>query len=299
MASFYVCGMRMAKFLLFICLLPLGVLGQSPAEAESILASLHGKLSKAGSEESGDSLSNAMREAFIQAFSYPETFEYPFEKLKFCTLISPDKKIRLFNWNQPMPDGTHKYYCFVLVREKKSDDYFWIELKELRQEQDKIENKFLTQDKWLGALYYEIIPMEKKGRGDTYTLLGWDGKDNLTTRKIIDAMTITGKKIRLGATIFSTDDTVRKRYILEYSNEVSASVKYYPKKMCIVMDHLSPRNPLMTGVFADYGPDGSYHLFMLKKGKWEYIDNIDISEFSEGDNKPFYDPRPGRRRKND
>jgi hypothetical protein len=272
-------------------------LGQSPAETETKLSMLHGQLAKADTEVMGDSLSNAMREILIQAFNYAETFEYPFEKLKFCTLTSVDKKIRFFNWNQPLPDGTHKYYCFVLIREKKGEEYFWIELKQMKQEQEKIENKFLTQDKWLGALYYDIIPMDKKGRGDTYTLLGWDGKDNLTTRKIIDAITITGKKIRLGATIFSTDDSVRKRFILEYSNDVSASVKYYPQKGCIVMDHLSPKNPIMTGVFADYGPDGTYHLFMLKKGKWEYIDNIDISEFSEGNIKPFYDPRPGRRKK--
>jgi hypothetical protein len=139
--------------------------------------------------------------------------------------------------------------------------------------------------------------MDKKGRSDTYTLLGWDGKDNLTTRKIIDALTITGKKIRLGAGIFAAEDNVRKRYILEYSNEVSASVKYYPKKNCIVMDHLSPKNPMMTGVFADYGPDGTYHLFLMKNGKWEYIDNIDITEFAEGNDKPFYDPRPARRKK--
>jgi hypothetical protein len=122
-------------------------------------------------------------------------------------------------------------------------------------------------------------------------LIGWDGKDNLTTRKIIDAITITGEKIRLGATLFEYAGETRKRIILEYSNDVSASVKYHPKKDCIVMDHLSPKNPIMTGIYADYGPDGTYSLFILKKGKWIYMDEIDISQFAEGNDRPFRDPR--------
>ncbi len=287
----------MKKVFLILIVFPFASLAQTPAEAEDKIASLYGQLANSDSALLSDSLSNSMRELFIRAFQNPETFTYEFEKLNFCKLTSSDKKIRLFNWNQPSADGTHKYYCFVLVKEKKTEDFTWYELRDHQQSQEKIENKFLTPEKWLGALYYEIIPMDKKGRGDTYTLLGWDGKDNLTTRKVIDAITITGKKIRLGANMFSSDNNVRKRYILEYSNDVSASVKYYPKKNCIVMDHLSPKNPLMTGVFADYGPDGTYHLFLMKNNKWEYIDNINISEFAEDNNKPFYDPRPSRRNK--
>jgi hypothetical protein len=142
-------------------------------------------------------------------------------------------------------------------------------------EPEKPESRFLTTEKWFGALYFEIIPMTRKGKSNTYTLLGWDGKDNLTTRKIVDALTINGDKIRIGANLFEYASDTRKRVILEYSNEVSASVKYYPKKNCIVMDHLSPKNPMMQGIYADYGPDGTYCLFELKKDKWIFMDEID------------------------
>jgi hypothetical protein len=133
--------------------------------------------------------------------------------------------------------------------------------------------------------------MTRKGKSSTYTLLGWDGKDNLTTRKIVDAITISGDKIRLGANLFEYAGDSRKRVILEYSNEVSASVKYFPKKNCIVMDHLSPKNPMMQGIYADYGPDGTYCLFELKKDKWIFMDEIDISQFADDDSKPYRDPR--------
>jgi hypothetical protein len=133
--------------------------------------------------------------------------------------------------------------------------------------------------------------MTRKGKSTTYTLLGWDGKDNVTTRKIVDALTINGDKIRLGANLFEYAGETRKRLVLEYSNEVSASVKYYPKKNCIVMDHLSPKSAMMQGIYADYGPDGTYCLFELRKDKWVFMDEIDISQFADDDSKPYRDPR--------
>ncbi|MFN0031777.1 MAG: hypothetical protein ACKVOR_06435 [Flavobacteriales bacterium] len=240
--------------------------------------------------------SEMMRHRFISLFDEAATFQHAFTSLRFCTLTSSDGRIRLFNWNVPLTDGTHKYVCFVLVWDEKEKNYWWTELTEPKREAEKIETKFLTEDKWLGALYYEVIPVAKKG-SDTYTLLGWDGKDKLTQRKIVDAITITGKKIRIGASIFKTADGNRKRMLFEYSDEVSSSVRYHAKKNCIVIDHLSPKSDAMVGIYADYGPDGSYDALTLVKGKWEIIENIDVSQFAEGNDKPFIDPRKGRRRK--
>lgn len=267
------------------------VFALTPEEAETTIHRLHKQLAGSSSDIKSDSISHAMRELFIGMFDQPDVFDYSFDKFQFCKIKSSDGRIRLFNWNQPKEDGTHKYYCFVLVKKPKDPTYSWYELTDAEREPEKVENKFLNADKWLGALYYEIIPMDKKGRGDTYTLLGWDGKDNLTTRKIIDAITVMGNKVRLGAGLYGSDSGIKKRMILEYSEEVSASVKYYPKKQCIVLDHLSPKNPMMSGIYADYGPDGSYDILMMKKGKWELIENADISEFVNGDDKPFRDPR--------
>ncbi len=267
----------------------------TPAEAETALSTLHSQLNKVDKDGDGDSISQQMRQLFISVFEDPSTFDYPFTKLQFCKLTSSDHRIRLFNWNLPRKDGTHTYFCFVLVWDAQTKNYDWTELKDYQREVEKIENKFLTTDKWFGALYYEIIPMDKKGRGDTYTILGWDGKDRLTNRKIVDALTITNKKIRIGAGIYRSDDGTRKRMILEYSEDVSASVKYYAKQNCIVMDHLSPKNPMMTGIYADYGPDGSYDVLLLKGGKWELIENVNVDDFASGNEKPFYDPRPRRK----
>jgi len=274
-------------------------LGQDLVAIEDSLLNYYTKLSVATTNADRDSASAKMKSFFIESFNNPETFDYAFSKLRFCTIKSSDNLVRLFNWNQPNEDGTYKYHCFVfrkIMKGKKQTSYDWFELTQAKREADKIESKYLNADKWIGALYYDIIPVGKKNV-NTYVLLGWEGKDEVTTRKMIDAIEFTGNKVRLGANIFKTATGTQKRVIYEYSNDISMSIKFYPKKNCIVMDHLSPKNPMMQGVFADYGPDGTYCLFKLEKDKWEYIDDINISEFVEGDERPFVDPRPNRRRR--
>ncbi len=267
------------------------VFGSSLEEAEIKLSYLHNQLSLSEDDARSDSICDAMRQTWITTFEHAEVFDYPFDALKFCTLTSKDHHIRLLNWNLPYRDGTYKYFCFLLIWDEESKSIQWHELIDTMHEPEKLDTRFLSPEKWLGTLYFDIIPMTKKGKSSTYTLLGWDGKDNLTTRKIIDAITINGDKIRIGANLFEYEGETHKRIILEYSNEVSASAKFYPKKNCIVMDHLSPKTAMMEGIFADYGPDGTYCLFILKKDKWQFMDAIDISQFADDDSKPYRDPR--------
>jgi hypothetical protein len=282
--------MKKIFFLLALHLTALHAMAYEFGAIEDSIASSHQAMKRNITDEQRDSLSNSMRAQFIALFNEPSTFDYSFSKLKFCTITSPDHHVRLINWNVPQNDGTHKYVCFVLVWNNKDKDYWYTELTEPAREGEKVETKYLNEDKWLGALYYDIIPMEKKNT-DTYTLLGWDGKDNMSQRKIIDALHITGKKVRLGAPIFKNDNGTKKRMLFEYSDEISASVKFYQKKKCIVLDHLSPKNPNMVGIYSDYGPDGSYDVLALTKGKWELVENADVKEFARDDDKPFINPR--------
>jgi len=166
---------------------------------------------------------------FDQALHLPGAFEYPFEKLRMMKGTSSDGHIRIINWNLPYNDGTYRYYGFVMIRDPKTTEVSVIQLVDQERDLEKVETKFLNADKWFGALYFEIIPIKKKKKelADTYVLLGWDGKDNMTTRKIIDVLSITGNgKIRFGASIFETPKGSQKRFVMEYSNEVSVFLKY-------------------------------------------------------------------------
>jgi hypothetical protein len=265
---------------------------QSLTAIEDSIAFYHNIVRTTSNDEIRVQSSEKMKGFFMDAFTFPETFEYPFSKLNFCKIISSDGRVRLINWNVSLLDGTHNYVCYVLLYDTKTKTYSWTELMDTARQTDKVETKFLTPEKWYGTLYYEIIPLgKKKKKIDSYTLLGWDGNDQLTTRKVIDVLKINNGKLKFGEEIFKSDLKHAKRIIYEYSDEVSASVKYYVRKNHIVVDHLAPRNPIMQGVFADYGPDGTYDRWSFVEGKWVFEDNIDVTIYTEDDKRPFNLPK--------
>ena len=279
-------------FLFFILVLPSALKAQDLSALEDSVAHWHSVLAKAVTDDARFDASDHMKNFLQQAFTQDGVFDYPFTQLNFSTITSSDGRVRLFNWNQPLDNGANKYYCYVLEWNSKSLELSVTELLDAGNLDDnKMDQKYLSPDKWYGALYYDIIPMEKSKTNDTYTLLGWEGKDRLSTCKVMDAITVKNGKVRLGAPIFNTELGMRKRIIYEYNAEVSMSLKYEKKKKHIVMDHLSPLRPLMTGIYSEYGPDGSYDRFVLDKGKWNFESNVDVSIYGKSENRPYTDPR--------
>ncbi len=218
--------------------------------------------------------------------------EYPY--WRFGKIVSPDERFRIINWNVPLENGEHVYFAVLWIWSDTENRFFALPLKDSQRDGDKWDTRYFDADQWPGALYYEIIPCKTRRKKvvDTYTLLGWDGRDNMTNAKVMDVIKIiSNEKVRFGEGIFETEVGVKKRMMFQYADEVSASLKYYPKKKAIVMDHLSPKNAMMEGVFADYGPDGTYDLFQWEKGKWKMYSNIDISVFSSSDTKMYRPPK--------
>ena len=51
------------------------------------------------------------------------------------------------------------------------------------------------------ALYYKIIPVIKKNK-TYYTLLGWDGNDMFSNKKIIEILEFKKSKLQFGNSMF-------------------------------------------------------------------------------------------------
>jgi len=217
--------------------------------------------------------------------SSPKTFDYPFDSLKtIARLTSDDKKFRILVWNLRKSDGTYDYFGFVQAWSDKENKYILFPLKDSRDKIKKPEDQLLDNLNWYGAQYYKII-YNKYGRKKYYTLLGWDGNDNITQKKIIDVLTFNSKdKPIFGADIFKYDKKRYKRIIFEYSKTVSMSLKYdkqnilnnKKKKMMIVFDRLTPLDANLDGQFQFYYPETNIlDAFIFKSGKWVYIKDID------------------------
>lgn len=238
--------------------------------------------------------SDSLRVLFIEALNSEGCFEYPFDLLDHMgVLLSPDERFRMFNWNVPKEDRSFDYHCFILTKDEKAGIYDWYEFREAKREINKVENKYLDTDNWLGALYYEII-MTGTSKKPSYTLLGWDGKDKLTTRKVVDVLTLEKNGPRFGAPIFKTEMGTNKRHLLEYADDAKVSLKWHPKQKRIVFDHLAPLDPVMYGVKAYYMPDGTFDALNLVRGKWVFEENIDARLGRDQNKKKWVDPSPKR-----
>jgi hypothetical protein len=219
--------------------------------------------------------------------SNPAILNYPFDKLKDISVLSPkDRKFKVITWNLHRDDGTHAYFGYILVNNSKrvrtgfmkyrqEDNYEFFRLVDRSATIKYPETHIGSPDKWFGMLYTQLIEC-----GDFYTLIGWDGNDKITQRKFVDVLYFrsNGNPV-FGKDVFKFPRKNPKRLMFEYSHEVSMSLKYQERRKQIVYSHLSSRQEgsLLDGQYQFYGPDGSFDALELKKGKWVVIEDIDIN----------------------
>ena len=229
-------------------------------------------------------LNSKIKDTLCKALELENSFDYPFGSLKLLTkLKSEDDVFRIFNWNLVFQDGHFEYYGFIQYYDTFSEKY---KLKELTDSSEQIcspENLSMNTDHWYGALYYDII--EQKGiNGTFYTLLGWDGHDIYSNKKVIDVLdfSVTGQPV-FGKSVFVVGKECRKRIIFEFSEQVNMTLKYSNKHDMIFFDHLVPIKATYSGKPKFYGPDGSFDGFKFEDNRWHYTPKITIFDPSKRD----------------
>lgn len=242
---------------------------------ETEMAVFQSVIAEGSTDAERQAASENMRAALITAFAEDSVFQYPFYKLiRMACIYSPDGAFRLFNWNQPHLDGTQSYYAFILFPYKEG----YVELKDNANLDDTILNKTLSPDEWYGALYYEIFPV--KHRGETYyTIMGWDGNDNLSNKKILDVLNIDKKEqVTIGRPIYQVGDKFVNRRVFEYAEQARINLRYLKPKEAIIYDRLQPEKSGLEGQFEYYIPSTAYDGYVLNnKGLWDLHEYFDMS----------------------
>lgn len=203
------------------------------------------------------------------------SFHYAFDELpSIIKLKSDDGELRIINWNLPREDAELSYHAFI-QRYTKEGEYRYFELQDLDTSyQDLIKYK-ASAEKWPGALYYKII--EKKNEFNSYyTLLGWDGNNQLTTFKVVDVLSFdkTGNP-KFGESIFKYHKELQNRVVFEYSANNKMNLNYREDLDLIIFDHLSPPRSSLKGIYEYYGPDFSFDALEWNGRNWVLIEDID------------------------
>lgn len=232
------------------------------------------KLRTSESNNDKESLNAEFKATLEKMILNEEALTYPFSQLQSVGIIdSPDKKMRIINWNVEQEDFSHKYYCYVLWKEEKGNDYHFQELKDISFGIAMQPTETISAEQWYGALYYKIIPIERRNK-TLYTVLGWDHFTEMSTAKLIDVIYFVGNDVKLGMPIFKAGSEIKRRMFFEHSEKTSMYLNYETDRERIMMDHLSPESPSMANFREFYVPDLSYDAMEFDGKRWNLIEDV-------------------------
>ena len=207
-----------------------------------------------------------------QVISHPKSYLYQFENLDYISIIQPkNKKFKLFTWFIPLEDGSYNYFGIIQTCKKNGKKCQTYRLLQTNKEREYNSSDLISFQNWYGCIYYDVIEIKVKKKM-YYTLLGWDGNNNMSNKKIIDVIQIDKNTHPIfGAKIFNNSNS---RIIVEYSEQYPISLKWDETIESIVFDHLEPIDGVSKNNFSLYAPNLSYDILEKNENGWELKTNI-------------------------
>ena len=270
--------MTKSLFIFIALLFALSVDAQEPeylefVKAETRLQDLFNRLYSSQSAET-EPLLDTIRGEMAEALSLTGSLDYPWGKLdKIGIITSEDDILRIFTWHVEDDTDHYRYFGFIQVRLKKGKSRLY-ELHDNGKPQRGTEKVDQTTENWYGKLYYQIHTDRYK-RETYYTLMGMDFNNSRSIIKSVEVMTIQRNNPRFERSCIARGRDFLDRLLLEYSSQVSISVRYDPRTDMITFDHLVPLHPIYEKDYEFYNPDGSFDGLEFSGGRWIYHEDID------------------------
>jgi hypothetical protein len=222
-----------------------------------------------------DSIRFAANDKFLSGIEsllkQKDSFNQKFDSLKnVSVLTSEDNQVRLYTWLLPYYDGNHyEYFGFIQYKTKTSDTL--VRLLDSSSVIVKPESEKLTPERWLGIVYYKIIPVSKSKK-TYYTLLGWKAKDKSYSQKVIEILYFDKDKAKFGYPLIKSGSVFKNRMLFTFNSMATMSLNFDKKFNGIVFDHISSNKKIPTQIV---GPDGTYDALKYKKRKWILYRDVD------------------------
>lgn len=205
--------------------------------------------------------------------NYPEAIDFTFEGVSNMSVIqSPDGQLKLMTFMVPQENLTYHHRGMMLYRDDET--FKKVPLFDNTRGGRELQYRLLSPANWYGSLYYDIIEEEVEDQ-TVYFLLGYRSINAQIQQKLIDAVTVTEGLVRFGSKSFKVEEfnDVRNpnapyRLMLSYSAKNGAMLRWDDEYEGIIMDHLSPPDASMRGLYMEYGPDFSYDGLRWEDENW-------------------------------
>lgn len=229
----------------------------------------------------------------VRALKIKNSFFYPFDSLLGISKIyAPDTSFRIFTWNLSYDDYYSRQKGAIQMRTADGS----LKLIPLRDDSEftaNPEDSVRNKNTWIGAMYYNIIKTQFKGK-NYYTLFGFDNNTAQSTIKWIDVLSFDAKGEPIfGGPFFSyANDSIPKpvkyRFSLEFKKDTRVLVNYIDDLGMILVDHLISESDEPDHKWT-YIPDGDSEGFKWENGKWMHVDKVFNMKLKDGE-APIGDP---------
>ena len=235
-----------------------------------------------------------------EVLDFKNSINYPFDSLKtISVLTSPDKKVRIFTWYLVNDDRIYEHYGFIQTYNEDKQKYRVCTLIDKWKRIIRPESQMLACENWFGAVYSELIEVNAANNKTYYTLLGWNGGDIFSQRKVIEVLVINNKGVAsFGAPIFKGYAKGKQiRIVFEYAKYSPFVLRYekqsYTEKSTtkdkktnkylmetlsakmIVFNQLIPMDESLQNIPQFMVGEASMNsAFIEKDGKWVFKANI-------------------------
>jgi len=244
---------------------------------------------------------SSFTKTLVRALQIKNSFYYPFDSVVgISKLYAPDTSFRIFTWVIAFDD----YY----VRQKGAIQFRTpdgslklLPLRDFSEFTTKPLDSVRTRNNWIGAMYYNIIKTQHKGK-DYYTLFGFDNNNAMSSMKWIEVLSFNEKKEPVfGGPFFSYEkDSIPKptqyRFGIEFKKGARVLVNYIDDLKMILVDHLVSENDDSENPWTLI-PDGDQEGFKWENGKWVHIDKVFTYKLQDGQapvGDPLLDPKGNR-----
>jgi hypothetical protein len=222
----------------------------------------------------------------VRALLIKNSFYYPFDSIVGISKIyAPDTSFRIFSWVIAYDDYYSRQRGAIQFR-TADGSLKLIPLRDYSEFTDKPLDSVRTSRNWIGAMYYNIIKTQYKGK-NYYTLFGFDNNSAQSSMKWIDVLTFNEKNEPMFGGPFFTyekDSIPRKtqyRFALEFKKDTRVLVNYIEDLQMILVDHLISETdqPELPWTFV---PDGDQEGFKWENGKWVHVDKVFTFKLQDG-----------------
>lgn len=229
----------------------------------------------------------------IRTLQVKNSFYYPLDSvLGISKLYAPDSTFRILSWTLSFDDYYSRQRAAIQMR-TADGSLKLIPLRDYSEFTDNPLDSVRTKDNWIGAVYYNIIKTEHKGK-NYYTLFGIDDHSVRSNKKWIEVLTFNERNQPIfGGPLFTFErDSVKRpaqsRFAIEYKKEARTLVNFVEDEGMILVDHLISETDEPDKPYT-FIPDGDYEGFKWENGRWVHIDKVFDFKLKDGEF-PMPDP---------